>query len=99
MKYLFRYLTVAPKRLALYMIIAPLNAAVDVGLAYVMAIAIEFATAGNLHQAGTYTLILLVISCLAFSPVISAKNSGLEFYETAFQNCKPHCTRTSLHFP
>lgn len=66
MKYLFRYLTVAPKRLALYMIIAPLNAAVDVGLAYVMAIAIEFATAGNLHQAGTYTLIFIGYILLSF---------------------------------
>ena len=56
MKYLFRYLAATPRRLALYMIIAPVNAAVDVGLAYIMAIAIEFAIAGDLRQAGKYTL-------------------------------------------
>ena len=66
MKYLFRYLATTPRRLALYMIIAPVNAAVDVGLAYIMAIAIEFAMAGDLRQAGKYTLILICYILLSF---------------------------------
>ena len=66
MKYLFRYLAATPRRLALYMIIAPVNAAVDVGLAYIMAIAIEFAMAGDLRQAGKYTLIFICYILLSF---------------------------------
>ena len=66
MKYLFRYLAATPRRLALYMIIAPVNAAVDVGLAYIMAIAIEFAIAGDLRQAGKYTLILICYILLSY---------------------------------
>ena len=66
MKYLFRYLATTPRRLALYMIIAPVNAAVDVGLAYIMAIAIEFAMAGDLRQAGKYTLIFICYILLSF---------------------------------
>ena len=59
MKYLCWYLAATPRQLALYMIIAPVNAAVDIGLAYITAIAIEFAIAGDdLRQAGKYTLIL-----------------------------------------
>ena len=48
------------------MIIAPVNAAVDVGLAYIMAIAIEFAMAGDLRQAGKYTLIFICYILLSF---------------------------------
>ena len=66
MKHLFRYLAVTPARLTFYMIIAPINAAVDVGLAYIMAIAIDFATAGNLQQAGKYTLIFMFYILLSF---------------------------------
>ena len=66
MKYLFRYLAATPRRLALYMIIAPVNAAVDVGLAYIMAIAIEFAMAGDLRQAGKYTLLFICYILLSF---------------------------------
>ena len=51
---------------SLYMAIAPVHAAVDVGLAYIMAIAIEFAITGDLRQAGKYTLIFICYILLSF---------------------------------
>ena len=67
MKYLCWYLAATPRQLALYMIIAPVNAAVDIGLAYITAIAIEFAIAGDdLRQAGKYTLIFICYILLSF---------------------------------
>ena len=60
-KYLFK----DKYRLILYIILAPLSAACEVGLAYAMASALDYAMTGELGEFGKYVLLYLIYICLS----------------------------------
>ena len=60
-KYLFK----DKYRLILYIILAPLSAACEVGLAYAMASALDYVMTGELGEFGKYVLLYLIYICLS----------------------------------
>lgn len=85
---ILRYLFSNPKFIILYIFIAPINATIEVGLAYMMSIGIEFAQNGSMNQLGRYTIIFILYILISFATGYLRKYARQKILSSTMQKFK-----------
>lgn len=85
---LLRYLFINPGLIILYIFVAPINAIVEVGLAYMMSMAVEFAQSGSIDEFKRYAIIFIFYILISFATGYFRKYIRLKILSSTMQSLK-----------